>query len=309
MIAARRQRGVAVITAILLVAIATMIAVEMLWRSQLDQRRTAALIQSEQAWLYLRGAEALAGDILRQDLLEFGPDSDHLGEIWAQRLDPLPVEGGYVAGALEDLQGRFNLNNLINMSGQADPVAVEWFQRLLRVLELDPELAGYVVDWLDIDTQPSFPTGAEDGVYMSREPPYRPPNLPITSISELLAIEGIDPDIFATLRPFVAALPQGTALNVNTASAELLGSLDDGLGLSSALQLIEQRGDQDFPDFTGTFATLVDANILPRLDERSSYFRLIARAAIGSTQLTMYSVLYREPNGVVRPLLRSLGTE
>ncbi len=309
MIAARRQRGVAVITAILLVAIATMIAVEMLWRSQLDQRRTAALIQSEQAWLYLRGAEALAGDILRQDLLEFGPDSDHLGEIWAQRMDPLPVEGGYVGGALEDLQGRFNLNNLINMSGQADPVAVEWFQRLLRVLELDPELAGYIVDWLDIDTQPSFPTGAEDGVYMSREPAYRPPNLPITSVSELLAIEGIDPDIYAVLRPFVAALPQGTVVNVNTASAELLGSLDDALGLSSALQLIEQRGDADFPDFTATFATLVDENILPRLDERSSYFRLSARAAIGSTQLTMYSVLYREPNGVVRPLLRSLGTE
>ncbi|MCC5861312.1 MAG: type II secretion system minor pseudopilin GspK [Gammaproteobacteria bacterium] len=306
---AGRERGVAVITAILIVAIATTIAVNMLWRSQLDQRRTAAQIQADQAWLYLRGAEALAADILRQDLLEFGPDSDHLGEIWAQRIDPLPVDGGFVSGEIEDLQGRFNLNNLIDAAGQADPVAVEWFQRLLRVLELDPELAWYVVDWLDADTQPSFPVGAEDGAYTGREPPYRPPNLPVTSTSELLAVEGFDAEAYAALRPFVAALPQGTALNVNTAPAEVLASLDDGLGIASALQLIEQRGDQDFPDYLTLFAPLVSENVLPRLGERSSHFRLTARAAIGSTQLTMYSLLFREANGVVRPLLRSLGTE
>lgn len=309
MTAGCRQRGVAVITALLIVAIATTIAVNMLWRSQLDQRRTAALIQSDQAWLYLRGAEALAADLLRQDLLEFGPDSDHLGEIWAQRIDPLPVEGGFVTGEIEDLQGRFNLNNLVDPAGRADPVAVEWFQRLLRILELNADLAWYVVDWLDADTQPSFPFGAEDGAYTGREPPYRPPNLPITSPTELLAIEGFDADGFAQLRPFVAALPQGTALNVNTAPAEVLASLDDNLGLSNALQLIEQRGDQDFPDYLGLFAPLVNENLLPRLDERSSHFRLTATAAIGSTQLTMYSLLLREPNGVVRPLLRSLGTE
>jgi general secretion pathway protein K len=307
--APRRQRGVAVITALLIVAIATMIAVNMLWRSQLDQRRTASLIYADQAWLYLRGAEALAGDILRQDLLEFGPESDHLGEIWAQSLDPLPVDGGYVAGRMEDLQGRFNLNNLVDIAGRTDPVAFEWFQRLLRVLELDPELAGYVVDWLDADTQPSFPTGAEDSLYMSRDPPYRPPNLFITSAGELLAIEGFDADTYAVLRPFVTALPQGTTLNVNTAAPELLASLDEALGMSSALQLIEQRGDRDFPDFNATFSTLVAETMLPRLGERSSHFRLTAQAAIGSTQLTMYSLLYRESNGVVRPLLRSLGSE
>jgi hypothetical protein len=85
--------------------------------------------------------------------------------------------------------------------------------------------------------------------------------------------------------------------------------VDDALGLGGGLQLLEQRGDQDFPDFAGLFAPLVGESMLPRLGERSSHFRLSARATIGATQITMYSLLYREPNGVVRPLLRSLGTE
>src|SRR5690606_18135181 len=107
---AAQQRGVAVITAMLVVAMGWVVAVILMWDATLDQRRTLAALASDQGLLYLQSAEAWAGDILRQDLVD-SPDADHLGEEWAVELPPLPVEGGVIAGRLEDLQGRFNLNN------------------------------------------------------------------------------------------------------------------------------------------------------------------------------------------------------
>ena len=143
------QRGVAAVTAMLVVTIAAMLAVELVWDLTLDVRRTEALLLRDQAIQVALGAEGWVGDILRQDKEDDQSDgtaTDHLQEIWAQDIPPLPVEGesieaGTVDGSLEDLQGRFNLNNLLNRNGAADEVVYEHFQRLLRVLELDPGLA------------------------------------------------------------------------------------------------------------------------------------------------------------------------
>src|SRR5688500_18856079 len=154
----RQQRGVALITAVLVVAIGTMIAVNLMWEGTLDLRRAESALAADQGLLYVQGAEAWAADILRQDLVD-SPDSDHFGEQWAYELPPLPVDGGTITGKLEDLQGRFNLNKLIGADGMEDQLARRQFERLLNSLELDPGLAGAVVDWLDPDTELRFPTG------------------------------------------------------------------------------------------------------------------------------------------------------
>src|SRR5690606_30105713 len=151
---------------------------------------------------------------------------DHLGEDWATALQPLPIEGGTIAGRLEDLQGRFNLNNLLEPHG---PVQ---FQRLLRLLDLDPELAHVVVDWLDSDTNPAFPVGAEDDYYTRSTPPYFAANTAITTPSELMAMQGFDRESYNALAPYVAALPRGTDINVNTASNVVLASLSDNISLT-----------------------------------------------------------------------------
>src|SRR4029077_12156653 len=119
-------------------------------------------------------------DILRQDMVD-SPQSDNLGEIWATELPPLPVDGGTIQGRLEDLQGRFNLNNLINDRGLPDPVALKQFERLLSLLEIDATLAGGVLDWLDPDTDVRFPNGGEDTTYAAADPPYRAANTEITT--------------------------------------------------------------------------------------------------------------------------------
>jgi general secretion pathway protein K len=306
--ARRQQRGVALITAVLVVAIGTMIAVNLMWEGTLDLRRAESALAADQGLLYVQGAEAWAADILRQDLVD-SPNSDHFGEQWAYELPPLPVDGGTITGKLEDLQGRFNLNNLIGADGMENQLARRQFERLLNSLEIDPGLAGAVVDWLDPDTELRFPTGGEDVVYTSADPPYRTANSMITSTSELMAIAGFDRDIYRRLAPYVAVLPRGTKLNVNTASDLLLASLSDDLDLATATALVEERANDEFIDIDATFEGLVEPDTLQEIDGVSEHFLLTATVTLGSNQLTMRSVLQRDRSGITRALFRSLGVE
>jgi len=303
---ASRQRGVAILTAMLVVALGTMIAVNLMWKASLDLRRTTSALAADQGLMYLQGAEAWAGDILRQDQVD-SIDSDHLGEIWAAELPPMPVDGGVISGRVEDLQGRFNLNNLVTSQGEEDEIARRQFERLLEMLELDPSLAGVAVDWLDPDGETKFPFGAEDDVYSGFDPPYRASNTVITSPSELMAMSGVELESYRLLLPYVTALPSGTTLNVNTASDVLLASLSDDIDLSRGAALIEERGGADFPDISASFEGDVEPEVLQRIDGVSQYFLLTASVAIGTNQFTMYSVLQRDNSGIVRAIFRSLG--
>lgn len=307
---ARSQRGVALIMAIIVVAIGTMIAVNLMWRETLDMRRTEAALAADQGLMYVQGAEAWAADILRQDLVD-SPDSDNLGEVWATELPPLPVDdnGGTIMGRLEDLQGRFNLNNLIGADGKENELMRRQFERLLVSVEADPALAGAVIDWLDPDTEQRFPTGGEDVVYSDAEPPYRTANSMITSTSELMAVAGFDRDIYRRLAPYITVLPAGTKINVNTASDVVLASLSDNIDLSTATSLIEQRGDADFVDIDMTFEGLLEPDMLQEIDGVSEHFLLTATVTLGSNQLTMRSVLQRDRSGITRAVFRSLGVE
>jgi general secretion pathway protein K len=302
------QRGVAIVMAIIVVAIGTMIAVGLTWRLTLDLRRTDSALAADQGLMYVQGAEAWAADILLQDLVD-SPDSDNLGEQWAIELPPLPVDGGAIRGRLEDLQGRFNLNNLIGSDGKESMLARRQFERLLVSVEADPALAGAVIDWLDPDTEQRFPSGGEDVVYSDADPPYRTANSMITSTSELMAVAGFDRDIYRRLAPYITVLPAGTKLNVNTASDVVLASLSDDIDLATATAMIEERGDGEFVDIDATFEGLVEPDVLQEIDGVTEHFLLTATVTLGSNQLTMRSVLQRDRSGITRAVFRSLGVE
>ncbi len=308
MSAPRSERGVALVMALLVVAIGTMIAVNLMWQGTLDLRRTDAALAADQGLMYVHGAEAWAADILRQDLVD-SPESDHLGEQWAIELPPLPVDGGTIVGRLEDLQGRFNLNNLVGTDGREKQLARQQFERLLFSVEVDPALAGAVVDWLDPDTELRFPTGGEDVVYSDSDPPYRTANSTITSASELMAIAGFDRDSFRLVAPYVTVLPSGTKLNVNTASHVVLASLSENIDIGTAESIVEERGDAEFVDIDETFSGLVEPDMLAEIDGVSDHFLLTATVTLGSNQLTMRSVLQRDRSGITRAVFRSLGVE
>jgi len=306
-----RQRGVALITAVLMVALATMLAVDVGFRGFLDQRRSGTLLAMDQALQVALGAEAWAADFLKKDLQD--SQTDHLGEIWARPLPPLPIDGGSVEGRLEDMQGRFNLNNLVNPDGTSNPAAVKQLERLFAMLEIEPSWASAVADWVDADTQPGFPDGAEDSVYTGQNPPHLAANMPVTRVSEIMVLPGFGAERYLRVRPYLAALPVGTPLNVCTAPGMVLDALTEGsreFGLNPQ-DLVTRRKDACFPtleDLRGALGDVAYNELKDSLTESSKYFRATAWVTIGTTQFTLYSLLARSP-GSVRPVLRSFGSE
>ena len=307
----RRQRGVALITAVLMVALATMLAVDVGFRGFLDQRRTGTLFALDQAYEVALGAEAWAADFLKKDLQE--SQTDHLGEIWAQPLPPLPIDGGTVEGRLEDLQGRFNINSLVNADGTTNADAVQRLERIFAVLDVEPAWASAIADWVDADTQPGFPDGAEDSVYTGQDPPHLTANMPVTRVSELMVLPGFGAERYAKVRPYLSALPVGTPLNVCTAPGIVLDALSEGsreFGLNPD-DLANRRKDACFPSLEDLRGALGDAaydEVKNSLTESSSYFRATVWVTIGTTQFTLYSLLARS-GGQIRPALRSFGSD
>lgn len=306
----KQMRGVALITAMLITALTGTLAAGLAWNSVLDVRRTMVLLFHEQGVQVALGAESWMRNILRDDLAE--GTTDHLGELWASDLPGLPVDSdtvqGVVAGKIEDLQGRLNVNNLIDRNGEIEQTVLLQFQRLLRVLDLDPRFAGLTADWIDANQEAAFPDGAEDAIYTGFTPPYRTYDKPLSNISELAALEGMDKASYDRLRPHVTALPGRTLINVNTATPEVLQSLGENLDASTIESLISLREESGFTNIVDTFSTLVDPEVLDLLTESSSFFRLKAVVQIDTVRITYFSVLQRSPNGAVTVILRSLGT-
>jgi len=302
----RSHRGVAMIMAMLIAALAAIVAANLSWDNALDVRRTTVLLNRDQAVQVALGAESWVASILRQDLED--SETDHLGEIWAQDLPGLPIDGGDVFGSIEDLQGRFNINDLVASDGTIDQEAVEQFRRLLRSLSLDPRFAGIAADWIDANREASFPDGAEDGIYTSFVPPYRPPNQPLTSASELAALDGMDKQTFDTLAPHITALPGHTAINVNTATPAVLQSLDENISAADVERLLAERESAGFPEVNSAFQSLVTPDVLNSLEETSNYFQLKVVVRIDTVRVTLFSTLYRSPRGDVAAIARSFGT-
>lgn len=309
-----RQRGVAIITALLIVAIATTISISISTRLQLDVRRTGNVIAGDQAYLYLLAAESWSKRILIQDRKD--SEIDHLGEDWAIELPPLPVEGGYIQGRLTDLQSCFNINSLLDAgtdtnTGTNTNVARTRLERLLTNLKIDTAGAQAIIDWIDSDLQTTIPDGAEDVYYMNLDQPYRTANTPLQSISELRLIKGFeDPLVYATVLPHVCAFGVNTPININTATTEVLRSLADDLTDSDVEKIIEQRNDTAFNninEFTSSSNLKEKIGSTEGLSVDTEYFMLQTQSTIGQVRVLGYSIIHRSIDGNITVIARSQG--
>lgn len=303
----KQQRGVALITAVLIAALVTATAVAMASRQQLDIRRTANLFDTDRAYLFALGGESFARMILADDRRKNNVDG--LDEFWAKEVT-IPVEGAVLSGKMIDQQGLFNLNNLVLDDGKPSEPDIKRFEHLLTVLEMDVKLARAVVDWIDPDIEPQFPDGAEDDVYMQLNPPYRAANGWIASPSELVLVHGVSYADYQKLAPFVTALSVRSKLNINTAPPELLATVVEGLTLQDGEALAEARGDQHYDkieDFIGQAMLQNRGVIAADLTVGSDYFLLQAGAKFDRGQMQLYSLLSRDDNGKVKVIMRGQG--
>ncbi len=284
----------AVITAILVVALVASAASFMAWQQQLWLRQVENLNAQAQSRVVALAAlqwarSALADDARRNQV-------DHLDEGWAQPLMPLPVEGGELTGSLSDQQGRFNLNSVVR-GGKTSATDLAVLRRLLDLLQLPPELAGAVVDWIDSNAETTHPGGAEDMDYLALDPPYRAGNRALITVDGLYRIKGFDAATVARLRPFVTALPQPTPVNVNTAPAEVLASAIADLPLDQARTLVAGRKGRHFKDLAD-FRTRLPKTVTQvnesLLSVGSRYFLVTGQARFGRAKVGAEALLERE---------------
>lgn len=138
-----------------------------------------------------------------------------------------PVEDGSVSGKLLDESGKFNLNNLVKADGnQVDDSARRWFEKLLQRVGLPAELSQAVIDWQDTNDEVTGAMGAESSYYQGLDPAYLTPNTKFHSIEELKLVRGFEGKNYDLIKPYVTALPEQTKVNMNTAPALLLASID-----------------------------------------------------------------------------------
>lgn len=298
------QRGVAVITAVVLVALASIAAAALISKLHLTLRYLENSLDHDQAARFARGVESASIAVLRADAE--GDQVDHFGEQWATPLPPVSIGKGTASGSIVDLQSRFNLNALVQ-NGAPNAVYLEIFRRLLRGLKLDPAIADAVVDWIDADQEPTLPFGAEDGFYLGLERPYRAADRRFTSASELRLLKGVDAGVYAALAPYVTALPEPTPINVNTAPAAVLQALVEGLSAADARRLVEVRTEHEFESVA---AFLHDPTIAARAVEPtaisigSSYFAVHAAAALDHGSAKRVSVVHRLSDRDLRVIMR-----
>lgn len=297
-----RNRGVAILIALVVIAIAAGIAGRMIWDRNLALHRTENILRFEQNELYASGAESWITGLIQQNLGT--QPTVNLTQEWAQQLPPLPIPHGEMAGRLTDLQGYFNLNNLAATTGGVDVNELAVFERLLAEFNINPEVAQSVADWVS-STQTNSAAGAGES-YASLTPPYRAPNAPMASATELRLVAGINRSQYQALRPWVVALPIPTALNINTAPLPILRALVPNPNTSNLANIIKQQRDGGF-ETTAVFESMLGQPVQVPIGVDSSFFRLSLSIRYAGSRFNLDSILFRAPTGITRVYTQSLG--
>ena len=234
------QRGIALLTILVMVALATILAATIAKRQTNTAENTGYLMRQDQSLLYAKSAEAFFSELLIQDS-DNGGNIDHLQENWAKPMPAFPVEDGFVSGRLLDESGKFNLNNLLKADGSVDDSARRWFEKLLQRVGLAAELSQAVIDWQDADDETTGAMGAESNYYQGLDPSYLASNTKFHQVEELKLLRGFEGKNYDLIAPYVTALPEATKININTAAPLLLASIDPKIDVKTVEQELKAK--------------------------------------------------------------------
>lgn len=315
---APRQRGVALITVLLVVAIVAVVAVNMSGRLKGQVDRAMAMEMSENAYWYWLSAEQLVKQVLVAEL-----DNDgyaHKDQNWAVQQGPFPVDNGLIGGRVRDMHACFNLNALYTGS-EDSPVAtsglaLEQYQALLQALEFDDftieQLSATLIDWLDHDSVLVNSYGAEDADYESLPRPYQAANTMMSHISEVRQIVGYTQEVYERIRPHVCVIPRryDLAFNLNTMDPErpeLLSAIFLGeLTVTQARDLLTSWPQNGYDNLDDILGLAEIQGIVPEGDEQargaesltieSEFFELRAAVQFGDADFFAVSIVQARDN-------------
>ncbi|WP_407304168.1 type II secretion system minor pseudopilin GspK [Acinetobacter sp.] len=304
----KQEQGIALITILVMVALATILAATIAKRQANTAENTAYLMRQNQSLLYAKSAEAFFSELLVDDAENAG-DIDHLQENWAKPMPAFPVEDGFVSGTLQDESGKFNLNSLVNNDGTTNAQAKAWFEKLLVRVGLPEKLSEAVIDWQDADDETSGTMGAEANNYQGLPRGYLPPNSKFHSVEELKLVRGFEDQKYLQIKDYVNAAPTSNSkVNVNTASAMLLASLDPKLDVNAVQQALQQRQEnlEYFSNINDLWAiepfTQVNPDIRNEVNDllgvQSSYFKARIEVLLSERKRQFSSDLVRKDKTV-----------
>lgn len=321
------QSGTVLITVILIAAFIIILVVESVKIVRYQKHLSSNLINRDQAYSYLLGMEELAKIWLKKAFDNTKDETVHLEQPWAQDNITFPIDGGVMTASIKDMQSCFNLNTVANFEKQvqnnqgAKPSTItdlttqetpgqKVLEELINQVKENSDVTGKglataVRDWIDKDTDPFGPDGAEDDYYQLLETPYRTGNSLIAHVSELRAMRNFEASIYEKLLPLICVIPSANVekININTVeedNAVLLYaiindkniSLDD---VSSALSQRDKKGFESIDDFISAFdGKKIDKKKMSRLDVTSDYFQVTSKAEIGKTSVVLRTLFKKD---------------
>lgn len=294
-----RQNGVALMIVILVFALVSILAVGMYNRQSLFVQSSGNVFAQAQAYQY-----ALASEIYGKRLLKADWDDDKDANEFVDDLEQvqnaivIPVEEAFLEAQFNDVQGKLNINDLVNIDGSINTLMQDRFKRLLNRLALESVKIETIQDWIDENQEPTNFEGSEDGDYLGLEVPYRTGSQPFYHLSELLLLQGITREDYEKLIRYVSVLPQGSApVNVNTASEEVLQSLVEDLSDAEAKDLVAAREEKPWVDLNSFLSASVlngkkiDQNYL---SVNSSFFEIATRITLADRKVRLLSLIHRK---------------
>ena len=238
------QRGVALLTILLLVVSITVVAGAMLASQKIAIRRSGLLFDQNQLLQDIDAGQQLAVTMIRADANL--NDTDSAQDIWAKPVPPYTLGTHSIGIEMRDEASRFNINNLYQ-NGTVDSNALAVFQRLLTQLNLAPDIAIAVLDYQDADSEIYQDGGDESTVYsqQSNNPADNDlPNQRLVNIDQLQNVKGINAEVLAVLRPYITVVPHYLPINMNTASPVILAALIDGATSQQMQTIVDLREKQ-----------------------------------------------------------------
>ncbi len=318
-VCASRQKGIALISVLLVFALASLLIGHLVTAAARDLQRSANYQGARQAFWYAMGGETLGRQILHEDYqqdIEADEElSDGLIDNWAQPLEEFEFDKGVLRLQINDLQARFNLNNLIDQEGAVDAKQQQQLVWLLRVLDVPTNLATVIVDWLDED-QVTSSGSKEDDLYLEKTPAFVSANTAMADVSELRQLDGMTTEYYQRLAPYVTALPKSTAaqasadskltsININTVSEQVFSSFAANISLSQAQSELSRRLSQKYTA-QKPFSTSLFEDTSTKISYTSEYFEILVAANFDKRWSYLRSVVHRDDKGTLTVLSRSL---